>query len=268
MKKIIKGYEFTKSNKMLFPTFSPNTKVNLDRKDILKALKSYNCYLARFVSEFDNPKFSKFWYVIKDTYIPLENFSSNTRNQIRKGLKFCETKKVSFETYKKECYEVYRKSILHYNSIPVSKEKFERIHVPEESREYWIVYEKETQIPIAYSCNLIQEKTCNYTFIKYDPDYLSLYPSYALHYEMDRYYLEDRKMKFVNMGAKTLYHETSVQDFVIKKFKYRRAYCKLNIIYRPIVGIGVKILFPFRKIVYKMKVSKLNALLKQHEAAN
>ncbi len=267
MKKI-KGHEFTISNKMLFPKFSPNVLIDISKSEFIKAIKLNKCFLARYISNFDNPEFSKFWYVIKDKHIPLEEFSSNTRNQIKKGIKNCEVKKVTFEVYKELCYDIYRKSILNYNAEPVTKEQFERIHPVEESRDYWIVFEKETNLPIAYSSNLIQGDSCNYTFIKYDPDYLSLYPSYVLHYEMDKYYLETEKMKFVNMGAKTLYHETSVQDFVIKKFKYRRAYCKLNVVYRPIVGLLVKLAYPFRKLIYSFKISKVTALLKQHEAAN
>lgn len=264
----IKGYEFTVSNKMLFPKFSPDVLVDISKKEFLEPIKSTNSYLARYVSEFDNPKFDKFWYVIKDKNILLSEYSSNTRNQIKKGIKNCEVKKVTFEIYKELCYDVYRKSVLNYKAEPVTKEQFEKIHPVEETRDYWIVFEKETNLPVAYSSNLIQGDSCNYTFIKYDPDYLSLYPSYALHFEMDKYYLENKKMKFVNMGAKTLYHETSVQDFVIKKFKYRRAYCKLNLVYKPIVGMLVKLAFPFRKLLYSFKINKVTALLKQHEAAN
>ena len=253
---------------MLFPKFSPDENVNLSKTALRKALKKHKCYLARYISEFDNPKFSKFWYVIKDQFIPIEDFSKNTRNQVKKGLKNCEVKKVSQEYYRENCYDIYKASMLSYELSFISREKFEKVQREVENREYWVVLEIETSTPIAYSNNLIDNESCNYAFIKYHPDYLSLYPSYALHYEMDKHYLLDRKMKFVNMGAKTLYHETSVQDFVIQKFKYRKAYCKLNVVYKPIIGLIVKAAFPFRKIIYPLKINKISALLKQHEAAN
>ncbi|MEN8793209.1 MAG: hypothetical protein ABF294_01985 [Flavobacteriales bacterium] len=253
---------------MLFPKFSPDEDVDISKSDLRKVLKKHKCYLARFISEFDNPEFSKFWYVIKDQFIPIEKFSKNTRNQVKKGLKNCEVKKVSQEYYRENCYDIYEASMHSYELTPITRERFEKVQREVEKREYWVVLETETNTPIAYSNNLINNGTCNYAFIKYHPDYLSLYPSYALHYEMDKHYLVDEKMKFVNMGAKTLYHETSVQDFVIQKFKYRKAYCKLNIVYKPLIGLIVKLAFPFRKLIYSLKINKVSALLKQHEAAN
>ncbi len=49
-------------------------------------------------------------------------------------------------------------------------------------------------------------------------------------------------------GERNIAHETDFQNYLEKYFGFRKAYCTLNVTYRPIVAIAVKILYPFRKI--------------------
>ena len=66
-------------------------------------------------------------------------------------------------------------------------------------------------------------------------------------------------------GARNVSHQTCFQDFLIKYFGFRRAYCKLNIKYRPIVGFAVKLLFPFRSILkdsHNSKIRMVSSVLK------
>lgn len=267
----IDGYDFVNNSKMLFPYFDPSTNFQVKKKTIINSLKKNKCVLARYVSDFDNPKFNSFWYIIKDEFIPIDGFSKNTRNQVKKGIKNCRVEKVTHDYFRNNCYEIYKSSILSYGQNPISKEEFKKTKLDDENRDFWIVFTKESNIPIAYSSNTISKKSANYTYMKYHTEYKYLYPSYALHYEMDKYYLEEKKIKFVNVGARSLLHDTGVQDFLIKKFKYRKAYCKLNIVYTPLFGFIVKMIYPFRGFIKKIKLSKLknlNAILYQHEIAS
>jgi hypothetical protein len=267
----IEEHDFTISNKMLFPSFAPDTSFIVNKKLIRKELTANKCLLLRYISDFDNPAFSNFWYIIKDEFIPIEGFSKNTRNQVKKGLKNCEVKKVSLVFFRANCYEIYASSIKNYGQSPISKNEFQNANYENEERDFWVVFSKETNVPIAYSSNKVTETSCNYTYIKYHTDFQNLYPSYALHYEMDRYYLEDNKVNYVNVGARSLLHETGVQDFLIQKFKYRRAYCKLNIVYSPFFRFMVKFIYPFRGLIKKINLQKLNkvkAILNQHEISS
>ena len=75
-----------------------------------------------------------------------------------------------------------------------------------------------------------------------------------------------KKIKYVNDGARSIAHDTNIQEFLIKKFKFRKAYCKLNVIYRWDVGIAVKILYPFKSSIDKFNnkvFNKLSVLLRQ-----
>lgn len=51
---------------------------------------------------------------------------------------------------------------------------------------------------------------------------------------------------YINDGARSIRHETAFQDYLEKYFGFRKAYCKLNIMYRFPLGIMVSVLYPFR----------------------
>lgn len=263
---IINNYLFEVYSKMLFPYFAPHVTPSLNKPEVLTELKKNKCFLLRYPYNFDNTKSNYFWYIIKDSFIPLEDFSSNTRNQVKKGLKNCYVKKVDYNFIKENCYLIYKSALENYNQNYISEFEFKNASYNEENRDFWVVFSNEDNTPIAYSSCLIQNNTCNYTYIKYHPRFLKLYPSYALHFEMDKYYLKENKFKYVNVGAKSISHETNIQDFLIQKFKYRRAYCDLAIIYRRDIKLIISILYPFKSIIKKLpKSSKINSLLKQHE---
>ncbi|MBU5680968.1 hypothetical protein [Blautia sp. MSJ-9] len=64
--------------------------------------------------------------------------------------------------------------------------------------------------------------------------------------------LEDNRMKlekgiYINDGSRSIRHETAFQDYLEKYFGFRKAYCKLHILYRFPLNVMVKILFPFSK---------------------
>jgi hypothetical protein len=85
---------------------------------------------------------------------------------------------------------------------------------------------------------------------------------------MNRYYINEQKFLYVNDGARSISHDTNIQNFLIDKFHFRKAYCKLNIIYRWDIGLIITILYPFRKITTKSGNSlfkKIAVLLRQEE---
>lgn len=253
-------------NKMLVPAFSPHISPNLEKKEVIKKLKETNSFVLRNIKNFDASTKEDFWYIIKDNFIPIEELSKNTRNQVKKGLKLCEVSLVDFDFIKNNCYNIYEKSLLAYNHAPISKELFQSKPKDSQARDYWVVKDLESKTPIAYCSCIKNQESVNYTYIKYHPAYLKLYPSYALHYELDKYYLEHNRVKFVDVGAKSLHHPTNVQTFLIQKFKYRKAFCDLDLIYKPSFKIIVSLLYPFKGIIAKIKkLHKITAVLKQHE---
>ena len=71
---------------------------------------------------------------------------------------------------------------------------------------------------------------------------------------MNDYYLNEKKFIYINDGARSISHETNIQDFLIQKFKFRKAYCKLHIIYSQKVKLLLLMIYPFRSLVQYLKI--------------
>lgn len=65
------------------------------------------------------------------------------------------------------------------------------------------MYEKATGKAVALAINTLHDDCCEYNTMKADPTFLrnSIYTYYGLIYEMNRYYLEELGLKYVNDGA-------------------------------------------------------------------
>ena len=114
----------------------------------------------------------------------------------------------------------------------------------------------------------IESNSCNYSTIKFHPKYLRLYSSYALFYTMNYYYLNEMKFRYVNDGARNLVHKTNIQDFLITKFGFRKAYCKLHIQYNLFLKFLVMLIYPLRFVFYRFNnkfAVKITSLLVQEE---
>ena len=68
------------------------------------------------------------------------------------------------------------------------------------------------------------------------------------------YYKEylETEGKYICDGERNIRHETAFQNYLEKYFGFRKAYCTLNISYRPGFGRIVKILYPFKDIFKKL----------------
>jgi len=78
---------------------------------------------------------------------------------------------------------------------------------------------------------------------------------------MNEFYLQRRSLKYINNGTRSIAHHTNIQDFLIKKFKFRKAYCNLHIRYHPVIKIIISLFFPLRSI---FRLSKIRFLRNMH----
>ena len=83
------------------------------------------------------------------------------------------------------------------------------------------------------------------------------YPMYGLIYEMNRYYLEEKGVSFVCDGVRSITGHSNIQNVLEDKFKFRKAYCDLQVYYKPWLGVAVKLLFPFRTLIKHPKVAAI-----------
>jgi hypothetical protein len=262
----------------LIPDVAPHVKINLSKEDRRHLLKQSKAYFLRYVTNWDTRQNTDFWYVIKDKKESIEQYNKKRRYEIKKGLKNCIVKKVDNIEIATNGFNVYKKALKSYSVelATISKEDFYKSTLKKTKCEYFAVFERlESEVEmnkrgamIAYSQNNMEDESVNYTTIKFHPDFMGLYPSYALLYTMNEYYLNKKKNIYVNDGARSISHDTNIQNFLIQKFNFRKAYCKLNVFYRWDVKIIVNILFLFRKIfsiIDNKAFNKISVLMKQEE---
>jgi len=265
---IYKNINWVKYQGMLIPDIPPQQKVDLKKDECKSLLKDSKAHLIRWISDWDKPEISEFWYIIKDDYKGLEEFSSSTRSKIRRGLKRNEIFRIDKQELKNSGFNVYLAAFRRYKTFinPMSQQEFcERLdQMDEEEYDFWGLYNNEQMI--AYAEVRKMEEMCHLTIIKFHPDYMKQYPSYALFYSLIDSYLFSQHINYISNGTRSLSHDTNIQDFLLQKFNFRKAYCSLNICYSLIVKVVVVVLYPFRKFFKKIPVNiaqKIYALLNQ-----
>jgi len=259
--------KWRKYNGALVPLIPPHLKV--DASGVEKIIKETNSYFARWTSNFDSKKETDFWFVICDEFATIDRLSRSTRSKVRRGLKNCSIQLIRKSRIEKEGFYCYTAAFLNYNTHlkPSSIVQFKKeLRELEGDWEFWGVYHEEKMI--GYSQNKIVDDYCDYSTIKFHPNFLKFYPSYALFYTMNQYYLGEKKVKYVNDGARSISHETNIQDFLIQKFQFRKAFCKLHIQYSPKVKLLLLVLYPFRSLIFLLRFGifkKINILLFQEK---
>lgn len=70
-------------------------------------------------------------------------------------------------------------------------------------------------------------------------------------------------------GSRSINHETAFQDYLEKYFGFRKAYCKLKIVYRRGVKAIVSLLYPYRKLLASCDsysiIHKINGSLRMED---
>lgn len=224
--------------------------------------KLCNCLVKRMLRKgglfvrntynFDKSEISSFWFVIKDSFGGMDELSSKMRNQVRKSLKTYNVKSIDVSEFKRIALPIFNAAQQSYRIKAHLTTAAGIEYIANDcNKEYWAVYTKDNNVPVAVAVNTIEGESCNYNIMKCLPEYQhnSTYPYYGLIYEMNRHYLEYRKLKYVNDGARSITEHSNIQPFLVDKFHFRRAYCDLCITYKWYVGAVVRILYPLRNLI-------------------
>lgn len=250
--------------KMLVPEGAIKKNNPISKSEGKKILKESKAILLRKSLGFTSKDTG--WYaVICDNFIDIDSLKSKQKNEINKGLKNCIVKKISAKELSESGYECYIRAFENYKSVNVNiikQDEFKRNVLMEEGFDdlihYWGVYHDNKLI--AYAINYIYGNTeVAYNSIKLHPDFLKHYPMYALIYKMNEYYLKEQNFEYVNDGFKTLLHDTGIQDFLIKKFGFKKQFVLLEIQYSFLLKIFIKMFYPFKKILSNID-KRFNAL--------
>ena len=221
-------------------------------------------FLVRNVYDFDCSKQTFFWYVIKDSFGGLEELSTGARRDVRRSLRIYDIERISIDVLKEEGYTIYATAQATYrvHCDVFTREEFDKLiagYRTATGKEFWGVRNKETKELVAIAINTICANSCEYNILKCKPEALrdGSQPYYGLIYEMNKYYLEKLHLKYVNDGARTITNHSNIQSFLIQKFKFRKAYCRLSITYCWWLAPIIKIVYPFRRFIHKPQVVAL-----------
>jgi hypothetical protein len=183
---------------------------------------------------------------------------SKHRCEIRRGLKNCEVRRVDAEFVSQQGYAVYAKAHQRYRgrAQPAWDKRAFRAHFEsakgfEDITHFWGAFHEGRLIALAAN-DVYERIEATYWMIKLDPDYLKLYPAYALLHTMNEYYLAQQGFQYVNDGWRALVHQTDVQEFLIQKFAFARRHRRLEAFFRPPLGLLIRGTYPLRRVLSKV----------------
>jgi hypothetical protein len=250
-------------NRMVLQPYGPAYyDYRLDNEKIKELMRSRKYGLITYTDGFEGEKNNKWYAVLCRNFISVDELkNSRLRYEINRGLKNIKCKIVSAKYIADHGYNSLRNASLKYNkTFRMTEKDFSNNIMDSDGYEdiiqYWGVFYNDKLSGFAVN-HLYGNIEVNYSSIKIDPAYLSFYPAYSLIYSMNAHYLNDLKYQYVFDGFKTILHKTSIQDFLIKKFNFEKAYTNKYIHFLPFIRRGLRAASPL-----KIFFSKFNPTLK------
>jgi hypothetical protein len=246
------------------PHVDPDTSWMKDRKMWKELAGGKYPLFARWATDFDCKEETEYYCLIKDKPLDMMSLKSNRRSLITRGLKRVDVRVITPSDYAEQMANVLIKAWASYDEN--YKEGDDRKRLMEEfqmlteenlgNSEYHGAFLKDTDTLIGYSIYLLHGDWIEFSVVKTDPEFLNTQVNAALvYFGLERYIKPG--IKYVHGGWRTMIHETNYQDYLLKNFGFRKAYCKLHIQYRPWVQAVVFGLYPFRNLFPKTSKYKL-----------
>ena len=227
--------------------------------------------LARWTTNFDHSHSDLWWFLIKDSVFDISTIGAKKRYEIKKGIKNFDTKRIMPGNYVNEILDV---QICAFSAYPAKYRDKVNINTVKEEIAEWSkccnvygAFDKNEGKLRGYS--VVRKNSDYYSFDiqKTDPTYEKLAINAALVYAV----LDDIKSDiesglYICDGERNINHETNFQDYLIKYFEFRKAYCDLNIMYSKKIKWLINVLKPFSGLLIKLDnisiIHNINAILK------
>lgn len=233
--------------------------------------------LARWTSEFDCGYKTNWWYVIKDEPFDITALKSNYRYKINKGIKNFDIRIINPIDYVDELFDVFVEA---FGSWPAKyRPQFTHDDAQELAQKLsanstmicFGAFYRETGELCGFMQTPTYETYAELQVQRVKPAYEKLQINAALVYGL----LENNSAKlkggnfYILDGARSISHETNFQDYLEKYFGFRKAYCKLHIVYNPKIYWIIKMLYPFRKMLHRFDdigfIHQINSVLYMEE---
>lgn len=249
--------------------FLEESKEELLSSEEANALLKERGLMVRNTYDFDTKEETSFWFIVKDHLENISELPFSARRNIRRALRFYNIRKINVNEFSEKALPIINSAQKSYKvkSKVTSKKEFDKEieqYKKDDNKEFWIVERRSDNEAVAIAINTIKEDSCEYDTMRCKAEALKdrTYPYYGLIYIMNNHYLGEKKLRYVNDGSRTLTEHSSIQDFLIHNFKFRKAYCKLKIHYKCWLSVVIKVLFPFRNII---PIRNIKGILKMEE---
>jgi hypothetical protein len=215
--------------------------------------KNHGGLIVLFHNNFDSQKETNWWYIVKDKFSKIENLPKKTRYMIRRASNIYSTKKVSRKMILKNGFDIYCAAYARYKTHEprFDLQSFQKAinNMPEQT-EFWCVFRKNDEKMVGFCENFIENKFCTFVSLWLHPDEMKKGCGYLLFYEMEEEYLLQRNFSYVSNGTRNLSHSTNIHEFLVSKFNYRKAFCKIHVKYRKPFGLLVSGAYCISKIIF------------------
>ena len=212
--------------------------------------------MIRNTYDFDTKDNTSFWFIIKDKLEDISELPFSARRNIRISLRKYNFGIIDKERFLNSGYEILSSAQQSYKIKEKSTTEYDFRRMLDEYEqdgdiEYWVVKDILNGEIVGFSINRLKKDSCEYDTMCCKPESLRnrSYPYYGLVYSMNQYYLGEKKLKYVCDGSRSITEHSNIQPFLEHNFKFRKAYCKLNVYYKWWFGVAVKLLFPFRNLI-------------------
>lgn len=263
-------------NHSILPTTAPNVEPDLSlikSNKIWKEFKDKKPLLIRWTTDFDCGYETDWWYCIKDTKLDISKLNSSKRYDITKGNKNFEVRQINPIEYKEELLNI---EILALQSWPkkyrpnVNAEKFKDNLKNWSPFKVFGAFERNTNQLVGYATNRVFESYTVMVSQRVIPKYEKLNINAAIVFAICMEFNDKVGNNFFILdGERSINHQTNFQTYLEKLFGFRKAYCKLHIIYSKKIHWLINFFYLFRKILYKFDkfglIHKVNGILKMEE---
>lgn len=212
--------------------------------------------LARWTTDWDCGHKTNFWYIIKDTPFDISLLKKKRRYEINKGKKYFRVAEIDPLDYTQEIYAVQCAAYESYPkkyrpNITLAQVKNDLASWKSSITKVYGAFDLETEILRGYIVlRKTHDKHISFSMLRVMPKY----EANGVNAALISYMLEDHQDflasgGYICDGARNILHETNFQDYLEKYFGFRKAYCRLHVLYNLKIRVLVSMLYPFRKIL-------------------
>lgn len=236
---------------------SPDEK-RLTEAQARQLLYGSNAWMLQNLYDWDCDEETNFWFIIKESYSE-SDYSKKVRKYIEKANARFEYRLIDKVTYQRFAYDVYDAAFSHYkvnDGYRQTRADFEKSACKiDRDVDIWGAIDRETGRLEAYSICKRKGDIVDFQTSKANPEFLpKYYIMYGLYDARNRYYLGEKRFKIVISSARSITEHSNIQNFLIEKLGFRRAFCHMSIYYKPWLKFIVNCVYPLRKYIKHPKI--------------